>query len=79
MKGQNCSSISSGPKHWPNPSLPLIRAINPEREEGCARGADGGRRGVCWEKMKETRTDGQLVFNCRFFHLLVKLLNAHQT
>lgn len=72
MKGQNCSSILKGPEHWPNPGWPLIRAINPQRGKkgapeglmgGVARGEEGGR------KMKNRRTGGQEVFNCKFFHL----------
>lgn len=55
MKGQNCSTISTSPEHWPNPSWPLIRAINPEREDGSARGAErrGERRGKREEDERE--------------------------
>lgn len=43
MKGQNCSSVTTGPERRPNPSWPLISTINPrEREGGSARGAGVG-------------------------------------
>lgn len=73
MKGQNCSSILTSPKHKSNPGPPLIRAINPERGES-ARGAAGKRR-----RWKGQQQMGSWCSRAELLSLnvLIRSLNVH--